>query len=119
MEFLCVMHGLRKKDTRVIPKIDDKLATSLQILSEDPNWTLVQSDKMGQWILIRIMDYIAYLEIHLRRYCNEIDRLLLDQIYKDTTAIVDEIKDYCSDGEENFLRSWVETKKIPSARLSI
>ncbi len=87
MEFLRVMHGLRKKDTRVIPKIDNKLATSLQKLSEDPNWTLVQLDKTCQWIPICIIDYIAGMEIHLCRYCNEINQLQLDQIYKDTTAI--------------------------------
>jgi hypothetical protein len=40
-------------------------------------------------------------------------------MYKDTTAIVDKIEDYCSDGEANFLKSWVKTKKIPSVRLSI
>jgi hypothetical protein len=45
--------------------------------------------------------------------------LQFDRIYKDTTAIVNEIIDYCSDGEENFLRSWVETKKIPLVCLSI
>ncbi len=59
------------------------------------------------------------MEIHLRCYCNEIHRSQLDRIYKDTTAIVNKIKDYCSDGKENFLRSWVETKKIPSVHLSI
>jgi hypothetical protein len=59
------------------------------------------------------------MEIHLRCYCNEINRLQLDQIYTDTTAIVDKIEDYCSNGEANFLRSWVETKKIPLVCFSI
>jgi hypothetical protein len=67
------MHGLCKKDTHVIPKIDNKLATSLQKLSKDPDWTLVQSDKTRQWIPIRIINYITDMEIHLRRYCNEIN----------------------------------------------
>ncbi len=119
MEFLRVMHGLCKKDTHVIPKIDNKLATSLQKLSKDPDWTLVQSDKTRQWIPIRIINYITDMEIHLRRYCNEINWLQLDRIYKDTTAIVNKIEDYCSNSEAKFLRSWVETKKIPSVCLSI
>jgi hypothetical protein len=119
MNFLRVMHDLCKKDTRIIPERDHALVTLLQQLSEDPNWTLVQSDKTGQWIPIRIIDYIADMEIHLHRYCNKIDQLQLDRIYKDTTAIVKEIEDYCSDGKANFLRSWVKTKKILSVCLSI
>jgi hypothetical protein len=113
MKFLHIMHGLCKKDTRVMPKIDNRLATSLQKLSEEPDWTLVQLDKMGQWIPVRIIDYIAGMEIHLRPYCNEIDRLQLDQMYKDTTTIVDMIEDYCSNGEANFPRSWVKQRKYP------
>ncbi len=119
MEFLFIMHGLCKKDTRVIPKIDDKLVTSMQKLREGPDWTLVQPDKTGQWIPIRIIDYIVDMEIHLHCYSNEINRSQLDWIYKDTTTIVDEIEVYCSDGKANFLRSWVKTKKIPSVCLFI
>ncbi len=119
MEFFCVMHGLCKKDTHTIPKIDRALATSLQQLSEDPVWSLIQANKTSHWIPICIIDYIADMEIHLRCYCNEINWLQLDQIYKNTTAIVDEIEDYCSDGEVNILRSWIKTKKMPSVCLSI
>ncbi len=36
MELLRLMHGLCKKDTCVIPKVDKVLATSLQKLSKDP-----------------------------------------------------------------------------------
>jgi hypothetical protein len=57
--------------------------------------------------------------IHLNRYCNKIDRSRLDIIYKDTNALVDDIKDLCSDRETEFLRSWIQTRKIPSVWLSI
>jgi hypothetical protein len=59
------------------------------------------------------------MEIHLRRYCNEIPQSHLDRVYKDTMSLIDEIDHLCSDGEEQFLRSWAKTKKIPSVRLSI
>ncbi len=80
--------------------------------------SLVQSDKTDQWFPIRIINYIVDMEIHICCYCNKIDWSQLDRIYIDTTTIVDEIEDYCSEGEANFLRSWVKTKKIPSVCLS-
>ncbi len=59
------------------------------------------------------------MEVHLQRYCNEIPRANLDQIYKDTLTIIEGIDNLCSDGESQFLQSWCRTKKIPSVRLSI
>ena len=59
------------------------------------------------------------MEVHLRRYCNEIPRANLDQIYKDTNTFIDEIDHLCSDGEAQFLRSWCKTKKIPSVHLTV
>jgi hypothetical protein len=99
---------------------DRTLADCLHWLSEDPDWSVVQSDKAGQWIPILVNDYIADMEIHLRRYCNKIPRRShLDRVNKDTMSLIDEIDHLCSDGEEQFLRSWAKTKKIPSVRLSI
>ena len=60
-----MMKKLRKKDTREIPECDCILATNLKALSEDPDWSLVQSDKTGQWIPIKINDYINDMMIHL------------------------------------------------------
>ncbi len=77
------------------------------------------SDKTGQWIPIKINNYIDNMMIHLNQYCNKIDRSRLNTIYKDTNALVDDIKDLCFDGETEFLRSWIKTRKIPSVRLSI
>ncbi len=57
--------------------------------------------------------------IQLNQYCNKIDRSRLDTIYKDTNALVVDIKDLCSDGEAEFLQSWIKTRKIPSVWLSI
>jgi hypothetical protein len=34
-------------------------------------------------------------------------------------AIIDDIKHLCSDGETDFLQSWVKTEKIPSVHLSV
>jgi hypothetical protein len=59
------------------------------------------------------------MKIHLDRYCSEVNRSRLDEIYKDTTALIDEIDNLCSDGESAFLQSWLKTRKIPSLRLSI
>ena len=47
------------------------------------------------------------------------DRSRLDTIYKDTNALVDDSEDLCSDGEMEFLRSWIKTRKIASVHLSI
>jgi len=79
----------------------------------------VQSDKTGQWIPMRIADYVSDMQIHLDRYCNEVPRTRLDEIYKNTTALVEDIDHLCSDGESNFLHSWLKTRKIPSLRLSV
>jgi hypothetical protein len=65
-------------------------------------------------IPIRVIGYITDMEIHLRCYCNKIDRSQLDRIYKDTTTLVDDIKEICFDGKEIFLRSRIQTQKIPS-----
>jgi hypothetical protein len=46
-------------------------------------------------------------------------RSRLDTIYKDTNALVDDSEDLCSDGEMEFLRSWIKTRKMPSVWLSI
>jgi hypothetical protein len=91
----------------------------LQHLSEDPDWSLIQLDKMGQWISIRIVDYIEETKIHLNRYCNEIYCSNLDKIYQNTNALVDEIEHLYSDGEVEFLQIWIKTRKIPPVRLSI
>jgi hypothetical protein len=107
MEFVRIMGALRKKDTRTIPEIDRELAQSLRPLAEDPDWTLVQSDKKGQWISIRVLDYIADMEIHLQRYCNEILCSQLDRIYKNPTARVDDIEYLFSESKTSFLRSWI------------
>ncbi len=42
MEFVRIINGLQKKDTCIIPKCNRKLATSLRLLSKDPDWSLVQ-----------------------------------------------------------------------------
>jgi hypothetical protein len=55
----------RKKDMRNIPNRDRILATNLKALSEDPDWSLVQSDKTSQWIPIRITNCINNMMIHL------------------------------------------------------
>ena len=88
-------------------------------LAEDPEWVLVQSDKTGQWIPMRICDYISDMKVHLDRYCSEIHCLQLDEIYRDTKALIEEVNNFCSDGESDFLRSWLKMTKIPSLRLSI
>jgi hypothetical protein len=48
MYFIRIMGALHKEDTHTIPKINHDFAQSLRALAEDPNWTLVQSDKTGQ-----------------------------------------------------------------------
>jgi hypothetical protein len=62
---MSMMKKLRKNDTQKIPKCDRILATNLKALLEDPDWSLVQSDKIGQWIPIKINDYINDMMIHL------------------------------------------------------
>jgi hypothetical protein len=86
---------------------------------EDLDWSLVQSDKTGQWIPIRIVDYIDEVKIYLNQYCNEINRSNLDKIYQNNNALVDKIEHPCSDGEAEFLQNWIKTRKIQSVRLSI
>jgi hypothetical protein len=49
-----MLKKLRKKNMQEIPKRDRILATNLKALLEDPDWSLVQSDKSSQWIPIRI-----------------------------------------------------------------
>ncbi len=113
------MKKLCKKDMQEIPESNRILATNLKALLEDPDWSLVQSDKTSQWIPIKINNYIDNMMIHLKWYCNKIDRSRLDTIYKDTKTLVDDIEDLCSDRETEFLRSWNKTRKIPSVWLSI
>jgi hypothetical protein len=62
------------KDARLIPNRDWDLFEKLGALMEDPDWLLVKSNMTGQWIPIRITNYITDLSIHLNRYCNEFDR---------------------------------------------
>jgi hypothetical protein len=119
MEFVNSIKALRKEDTKSIPEHNHVLLERLRALAEDPNWSVVQSDKTGQWLPIHINDYIADMEVHLTRYCKEIPCTNLDPIYQDTNAIIDDIKHLCSDGETDFLQSWVKIKKIPSVRLSM
>jgi hypothetical protein len=59
------MKKLRKKDSQEIPKRDRILATNLKALLEDPDWSLLQSDKTSQWIPIKINNYIYSMMIHL------------------------------------------------------
>jgi hypothetical protein len=119
MEFVNSIKALRKEGTRSIPEHNHVLLERLRVLAEDPNWSVVQSNKTGQWLPIHINDYIADMEVHLTCYCKEIPCANLDQICQDTNTIIDDIKHLCSDSETDFLRSWVQTKKIPSLRLSV
>jgi hypothetical protein len=119
MEFVNSIKALRKEDTRSIPEHNHVLSERLRALAEDPNWSVVQSNKTSQRLPIHINDYIAYMEVHLTRYSKEIPRANLDWIYQDTNAIIDDIEHLCSDGETDFLQSWVKMKKIPSVRLSV
>jgi hypothetical protein len=119
LEYINMMKKLSKQDTREIPEWDRILATTQKALLEDPKWSLVQSDKTGQWVPIRFNNYINNVIIHLNWYCNKIDRSRLDTIYRDTNALVDDIEDLCSDREMEFFQSWIKTRKIPSIRLSI
>ncbi len=100
MEYIHTIHNLCKKDTRIIPEKDHNLADCFHWLLEDPEWSVVQSDKKGQWLPILVKDYIADMEVHLCRYCNKIPRLHLDRVYKDTMTLIDEIDHLCSDREE-------------------
>jgi hypothetical protein len=119
MEIVNSIKALRKEDTRSIPECNYVLLERLRALAEDPNWSVVQSDKSGQWLPIHINDYIADMEVHLTRYCKEIPCANLDSIHRDTNPIMDDIEHLCFDGETDFLQSWVKTKKIPSVRLSV
>jgi hypothetical protein len=101
------------------PQKDRNLADCLHWLVEDPEWSVVQSDKTGQWLPILVKDYIADMEVHLCRYCNEIPRSHLNRVYKDTMTLINEIDHLCPDREEQFLRSWAKTKKNLSVRISI
>ena len=118
-EFVTTLSALHKEDKRSIPECDRALQDQLDALARDPTWSVVQSDKTGLWLPIRIADYVADMEGHLNCYCNEIPRSNLDRIYKDTNAIIEDIEHLCSDGEAQFLRSWCKTKKIPSVCLSM
>ena len=111
--------ALCKKDTRLIPQCDWILAANLRALAANPEWTLVQLDKTGQWTPMRISDYISNMQVHLDRYCSEISRSRLDEIYKDTEALIKEVETFRSYGESDFLRRRVKTRKIPSLCLSI
>jgi hypothetical protein len=119
MEFVNSIKALPKKDTRYIPEKDRVLAKRLSALAENPDWSVVQSNKTGQWLPIHINAYIADMEVQLNRYCKEIPCTNLDQIYQYTNAIIDDIEHFCSDGEIDFLQSWIKTRKIPSVRLSV
>jgi hypothetical protein len=70
LEYINIIKKLCKMDTRIIPDCNQTLARYLQLLSEVPNGTLVQSDKTGQWIPIRIIDYIDEMKIHLNHCCH-------------------------------------------------
>jgi hypothetical protein len=78
MEFVRIMGNLHKEDRCNIPETDHNLAQSLRALAKDPDWSLVQSGKTGQWIPIRVLDFIMDMEAHLQCYCNKIDRSQLD-----------------------------------------
>jgi hypothetical protein len=119
MKFVNSIKALRKKDTRPIPESGRILAERLRALAKNLDWSVVQSNKTGQWLPIRINVYIAYMEVHQNRYCKEILHANLDQIYQDSNAIIDNIKHLCSNGEMDVVRSWVKIKKIPSVRLSV
>jgi hypothetical protein len=56
MKFVHIIGALCKEDTCTIHEINHKLAQSLRALAKDPDWTLVDSDKAGQWIPIRVLD---------------------------------------------------------------
>jgi hypothetical protein len=70
---------------RSIPEIDRILDKRLPALAKNPDWSIVQSNKTSQWLPIHFNDYIADMEVHLNRYCKEIPRTDLNQIYRDTT----------------------------------
>ncbi len=54
MEFVNSIKALCKKDTRSIPDRDRVLAKHLHELAEDPDWSLVQSDKTSHWLPIHL-----------------------------------------------------------------
>jgi hypothetical protein len=59
------------------------------------------------------------MEVHLHCYCNKIPCSNLDQIYKDTNALIEEIDYLCFNGEVQFFKSWVKIRRILSMHLSI
>jgi hypothetical protein len=56
MEFVNSITVLCKKDTRYIPEKDRVLAKRLSALAENPDWSVVQSDKTNQRLPIHIKD---------------------------------------------------------------
>jgi hypothetical protein len=110
---------VRQKDTCSISPQDSILTKKLWALADDPDWSLVQSDKTGLWVPMCITDYIADMKVHINHYCTEIPRTRLDSIHKDTKAFMEEINHLVSDGQRQFLNSWINTKKIPTLRLSV
>jgi hypothetical protein len=74
MEFVNSIKALRKEDTRSIPERNHVLSEHLCALAKDPHWSVMQSNKTGQWLPIHINDYIADMEVHLTCYsCANLD----------------------------------------------
>ncbi len=119
MEFVNIMKSLCKKDTRHFPECNHALTNCLRNLAKDPDWSVVQLDKTCQWIPIWIADYINNKEIHLNHYSNEIPCSNLDQIFRDTNTLIEDINHLCSNEEVQFLKSWVKTRRILSMHLFI
>ncbi len=59
------------------------------------------------------------MKVHINCYCTETPCTRLYSIHKDTKAFVEEINHLVSDGERQFLDSWINTKKIPTLQLSV
>jgi hypothetical protein len=109
-----MLSSLQQKDTRSISPQDRILTEKLRALADDLDWSLVQSDKTGLWVPMHITNYIADMKVHINRNCTEIPHTRLDSIHKDTKAFVEEIDHLVSDGKQQFLDSWINTKKIPT-----
>jgi hypothetical protein len=62
-----MLSSLQQKDTCSISPQDRILTEKQQALADDPEWSLVQSDKTGLWVPMRITDYIANIKVHINR----------------------------------------------------
>ena len=80
---------------------------------------VIPTDKTNSTQLVKIDDYVRWMNNHLKKSANEITRDKVVEFHRLSVEKFNDIKDLLSKNEKNFLLESINSKAIPTPKLLI